>query len=118
MIGGRYSVTQRRSRTQGMNGGFSRNALLANTALVLLGYIRGVFVVPSTCSKLLGRQTHGHGIPELVLVLILSEPHKRTTAKNQFGEIERDINTLSQRRERCPCPGSRSRSSSLSRKLS
>ena len=81
VIGGRYSVTQIGSRTQGMNGGFRRNPLLANTALILLGYIRGVLVYPRTCRKLLSRQTHGHGIPELVLVLTLSKPHCRTTAK-------------------------------------
>lgn len=64
-----------------MNGGFRRNPLLANTALILLRYIWRIFVHPSPRRKLLSRQTHGHGIPELVLVLTLSKPHCRTTAK-------------------------------------
>ena len=81
MIGGRDSVAQRGTGTQGMNGGFGRNTLLANTALVLLGYIWRVLVVPRTCSKLLGGKPHGHGIPELVLYLPLSKSHRRVSAK-------------------------------------
>jgi hypothetical protein len=69
MIGGRYSIAQFRSRTQSMNGGFRRNALLANTALILLRYICGVLIIPSTCCKLIRGQTHGNCIPELVLPL-------------------------------------------------
>lgn len=81
MIGGRDSVAQRGTGTQGMNGRFRRNSLLANTALVLLCYIWRVLVVPRTCRKLLGRQPHGHGIPELVLSLPLSKSHRRVSAK-------------------------------------
>ena len=94
MIGGRDSVAQRGTGAQGMNSSFRRNALLANTALILLGYIRGVLVVPRTCRKLLGGQPHGHRIPELVLPLPPSETHKCTTTKNQFGEIQRNIKPL------------------------
>jgi hypothetical protein len=93
-----------------MNSGFGRNALLTNTALILIGYIRGIFVHPSPCCKLLGRQTHDNILPELVLPLSrLSEPHERTTTKYQFGEIERDIKSMCQRRERCPCSRGRGR---------
>jgi len=63
-----------------MNGRFRRNALLANTALILLCDIRRIFVDPSSRRKLLRRQTYRHSIPELVLTL--SESHKRTATKN------------------------------------
>ena len=79
MICGRYSVAQRGSGTQRMNGGFGRNAFLANTALILIGYIRGVLVVPRTCRKLRRRQTHCDRIPELVLPL--PETDRRITTK-------------------------------------
>jgi len=87
MICGRYSVTQRRSRTQSMNSGFGRNSLLANTALILLGYIRGVLVVPRTCRKLLGGQPHGHRVPELVLVLTLPQAYRRIATKKQLDKV-------------------------------
>ena len=79
MIRGSYSVAQRGSGTQSMNCGFGRNALLANTALILLGYIRGVFVHPCPRCKLLGGQTHCDRIPELSLSL--PETNRRNTTK-------------------------------------
>ena len=95
-----------------MNSGFCRNSLLANTALILLCYIRGIFVHPSPPCKLLSGQTYRHRIPELVLHLpLLSEPHEGTTAKNQFSEIEGNIKPMCQRRERGLCTGSRRRRS-------
>ena len=85
MIGGHYSVAQLRSRTQGMNRLVRRNSLLANTALILLGYIRGIFVVPRTCPKLLGAQSHSHRIPELVLPL--PQSYRRITTKKQLDKV-------------------------------
>ena len=110
MIGRRYSVAQRGTGTQGMDSRFRRNSLLTNTALILLGYIRGVLVVPRTCRKLLGAQSHRHRIPELVLSLPKS--YRRITTKKQLDKIERNIKVMCQWGERCPCPGS-----SLSREL-
>jgi hypothetical protein len=98
-----------------MNGRFRRNTLLANAALVLLCYVRGVMVNLRCSCELLGGETHCHCIPELVLALPLPKSHKRTPTKNQFSEIERNIKALTQRCERCPFPGNRRRS--RSRKL-
>ena len=65
-----------------MNGRFRRNTFLANTALVLICYVRGVVVNLRCSCELLGRQTYRHSIPELVLCRSLSKSHKRTTTKN------------------------------------
>ena len=67
-----------------MDSRFRRNALLANTALILHCYIWGVRIVLRSRRKLLRRQTYCHRIPELVLSLSLplSESHKRTATKN------------------------------------
>jgi hypothetical protein len=79
MIGDSYSVTQRGTGTQGMNGRFCRNAFLANTALVLLCNIRRIFVDSRGSRKLLGRQPYRYGVPELVLTLPKS--HRRISTK-------------------------------------
>lgn len=81
MISGRYSATQRESGTQRMNGGFRRNALLANTALILLCYIRRIFVDSRGSRKLIGGQSYRYGIPELVLPLPLTKSHRSISAK-------------------------------------
>lgn len=78
-----------------MNGRFRRNTILANTALVLLGNIGGVFVNPSPRRKLFGSQTDDNCIPKLVLSLSLSESHKCITAKKKLDEVFRNINSLS-----------------------
>jgi hypothetical protein len=95
-----------------MNGRFRRNALLANTALILLGYIWRVLVLPRTCRKLFGRQTDRNGIPELILPrpLPLPETHKCIATKQQLDKIEWNIKMLTQRLKRC----SRTRNSSMS----
>jgi len=93
-----------------MDSGFRRNTLLANTALILLCDFGRIFVASCSSIKLLRSQTYRHGIPESVLVMSLSEAHKRTATKNQFGKIERNIKPMCQGWERCPCPGSRRRS--------
>ena len=87
MIGGSYSVAQCGTGAQGMNSSFRRNALLANTALILLGYIRGVLVVPRTCRKLLGGQPHGHRVPELVLPQTLPQAYRRIATKKQLDKV-------------------------------
>ena len=93
-----------------MNGRFRRNALLANTALILLGYIWRILVLPRTCRKLFRRQTDRHGIPELVLPLPLPETHKCIATKKQLDKIEWNIKMLTQRLKGC----SRTRDSSRS----
>jgi hypothetical protein len=98
MIGGCDSVAQRRSRALGVDSRFRRNALLANTALILLCYIWRVLVIPSPCCKLFSGQTHNHILPELVLTLCLTLPetNKCPAAKNQFREIKRNIKPMCQ----------------------
>ena len=115
MIGGSDSITQPGSGTQGMDSSFRRNTLLANTTLILLCDFGGIFVASCGSIKLLRSQTYRHRIPELTLCLSLplSETHKRTAPKNKFGEIERNVKSLSQRSERVPC----TRSSLNSREL-
>ena len=109
MICGSDSVTQCGSGAQSMNSRFRRNYILANTALILLCDFGGIFVDSCGLRKLLRRQAHCHRIPERILILILplplSETHKRTSAKNQLGKIERNIELLDRRgcwrRSRC-----------------
>jgi hypothetical protein len=95
-----------------MNGRFCCNALLANAALILLGYIWGVFVHPRTGRKLLGRQTDRHRIPKLVLPLSLPKTHKRIATKQQLDKIEWNIKMLTQRLK----GGNRTRDRSRSRR--
>jgi hypothetical protein len=95
-----------------MNGRFRRNTLLANTALILLSYIWGVFVHPRTGRKLLGRQTDRHRIPKLVLPLSLPKTHKRIATKQQLDKIEWNIKMLTQRLK----GGNRTRDSSRRRR--
>ena len=64
-----------------MNSRFRRNSLLANTALILLCYIRRVLVIASPRRKLFGGQTHNHIVPELRIALSLSKPHRRIATK-------------------------------------
>ena len=70
-----------------MNSRFRRNVLLANTALILLCYIRGIFVHPSPRRKLLRGQTHDHILPELRIALALSKSHRRITTKKQLDKV-------------------------------
>jgi hypothetical protein len=72
-----------------MNCGFRRNALLANTALILLRYIRRVLVHPSARRKLFRSQTHDHILPELriALTLSLTKSNKRITTKKQLDKV-------------------------------
>jgi hypothetical protein len=79
MISDSYSVTQRGTGTQGMNGRFRRNAFLANTALILLCYIWRIFVDSRSSRKLLSGQPYRYGVPELVLPLTKS--HRRISTK-------------------------------------
>jgi hypothetical protein len=89
MIGGCDSVTQCGSGTHGVNGRFRRNSLLANTALILLRYIRRVLVHPSARRKLFRSQTHDHILPELriALTLSLTKSNKRITTKKQLDKV-------------------------------
>jgi hypothetical protein len=75
-----------------LNSCFRGNALLANTALILLCYIRGVFVLPRTRRKLLGRKTHRDRVPELILPL--TETYSRITTKQQLHKIEWNIKMI------------------------
>jgi hypothetical protein len=70
-----------------MNGRFRRNSLLANTALILLRYIRGIIVVPSPRCKLFGSEAHDHIVPELRIALTLSKSHRRILPKQQPNKV-------------------------------
>ena len=76
-----------------MNGCFCRNTLLANAALILLCYVWGVFVDPCPCCKLLGGQSYGDCIPELVLAL--PQTYRCIRPKQKLNEVEWNIKRCS-----------------------
>ena len=69
-----------------MNCGFGSNALLANTALILLCNIRRVFVVPCSRRQLFGCQADLYRIPKIALPL--SQTHKRIAPKEHLNNIK------------------------------
>ena len=79
-----------------MNSRFRRNSLLANTTLILLRNIWGIFVRSSPRCKLYGVQTHHHTLPELRISLTLTLPksHRRITTKKQLDKVERNIKVM------------------------
>jgi len=70
-----------------MNSCFRRNALLTDTALILLCNIRRVFVVSRSRRKLFSCQTYLHRIPERTLTLPLSQTHKCIGPEQQLNKV-------------------------------
>jgi len=66
-----------------MNSSFRRNAFQTDTALILLGYIWRILVLPRTGRELLGGQPYRHRIPEGPL-LLLAQTYKGITTKQQL----------------------------------